>query len=186
MTENRKQASNAMLILSCIIALGLMAYSSQINHQYQVAEKRARQWASIVEASHVAIVVCNEEGHIVQWNLGATELLGWTEEEAVGADLHLIIPPDRFQYHQQGFKDKTARAQLERGDVLDIEGFVVDNQGVVLPVSIRLSMIHNGEVLYVAQIAKMEDVKHLEPTPAPPQMKVAPPELGNFNKGKGT
>lgn len=50
-----------------------------------------------------AVVRVNRSGIIDCWNLGAEQLFGFTELEAVGSSLELIIPQPSHACHNQGF-----------------------------------------------------------------------------------
>jgi PAS domain S-box-containing protein len=65
--------------------------------------KQAEQkFRSVTESAIDAIISADHTGEIVSWNKAATNILGYTEEEAVGQRLELIIP-ERFQEaHRQG------------------------------------------------------------------------------------
>jgi two-component system, LuxR family, sensor kinase FixL len=60
------------------------------------AEKAAGLLAAIVESSEDTIISVTLDGVITSWNAGASHLLGYTAEEAVGRSITLILPPDRL------------------------------------------------------------------------------------------
>lgn len=54
-----------------------------------------RLWlAAIADSSDDAIISKSLDGVIMTWNLGAQRLLGYSEEEAVGQPIALIVPPE--------------------------------------------------------------------------------------------
>jgi len=65
--------------------------------------KQAEQkFRSVTESAIDAIISADNAGNIISWNKAATGILGYTEEEAVGERLELIIP-DRFhEAHRNG------------------------------------------------------------------------------------
>jgi PAS domain S-box-containing protein len=63
-----------------------------ITERKQAEEK----FRSVTEAASDAIISADHLGNIITWNQAATRILGYSEEEAVGQRLELIIP-DRFQ-----------------------------------------------------------------------------------------
>lgn len=65
--------------------------------------KQAEQkFRSVTESAIDAIISADHEGNIISWNKAAANILGYTEEEALGQRLELIIP-DRFhEAHRQG------------------------------------------------------------------------------------
>lgn len=92
-------ASGATLLLSVIphvsqgarngVVLTLVDISS-----LKAAESEARRLSSIVRTARDAIISHALDGRIVSWNLGAERLFGYTEAEAVGQDLRLVVPDD--------------------------------------------------------------------------------------------
>jgi PAS domain S-box-containing protein len=51
-----------------------------------------------------AVVIADAAGIIVFWNAAATALFGWSEDEAVGRSLDLIIPPRLRDRHWEGYR----------------------------------------------------------------------------------
>src|SRR5215212_10729262 len=68
------------------------------------AEEEDARLAAIVTSSPDAIIsFAAEDGRIMTWNPAATCLFGYTEEEAIGASVALILPPrDRLTPHEDG------------------------------------------------------------------------------------
>jgi PAS domain S-box-containing protein len=46
----------------------------------------------------------DRDGHILSWSRDAEELLGYSEQEAVGQSIELIIPPHLRGRHHAGFR----------------------------------------------------------------------------------
>jgi len=53
--------------------------------------------ASIVESSDDAIISKTLDGIIVSWNLGAQHIFGFSEADAVGQPISVIVPPDLWE-----------------------------------------------------------------------------------------
>lgn len=67
-----------------------------------VADIQRHQVAqSVLEVELDAVVLMDDAGSVVEWNLAAMELFGWTREEAIGIQLtELIIPQELRDAHQ--------------------------------------------------------------------------------------
>jgi len=81
-----------------------------ISERKQAEEK----FRSVTESAIDAIISADHRGEIVSWNKAATRILGYTEDEAVGQRLELIIP-DRFHdAHRNGMArfTKTGEAHV--------------------------------------------------------------------------
>ena len=59
-----------------------------------LAVSEARYRLAVESASDYAIFTTDLTGRITGWNTGAQNLMGWTEEEAVGAPANLIFTPE--------------------------------------------------------------------------------------------
>lgn len=180
-TKNRKRASNVLLLISLCIAGLLWSYGAHMANEAREQSHRSQAWREIVDHSPSAVIVANTDGVIVQWSAGAETLLGWSKNEAEGADLQLVMPPDRYERHQAGFYDPARRAQLDGGGVLQVNGYVMNSAGEIINVDVRITAVTNGELFYVATLTRAEEViEDPEPAPPPPQMQYAPPDIQEF------
>ena len=60
----------------------------------KLAEESRFRHAAVVESSEDAIISKNLDDIIVSWNAGAQRIFGYTEQEAVGQPIALLIPPE--------------------------------------------------------------------------------------------
>jgi PAS domain S-box-containing protein len=58
----------------------------------------------IVNEAQEAIIMSDREGIIRLWNNGAKIIFGFTPSEAIGQSLHIIIPENLRERHDQGFQ----------------------------------------------------------------------------------
>src|SRR6201984_1809898 len=58
------------------------------------AEEALLRYAAIVESSEDAIASGTLDGIIVSWNTGAQHMYGYTEVEAIGKPISMILPPE--------------------------------------------------------------------------------------------
>ncbi|MGB6366113.1 MAG: PAS domain S-box protein, partial [Thermoanaerobaculia bacterium] len=101
--------------------------------------KQAEQkFRSVTESAIDAIISADHVGEIVSWNKAATRILGYTDEEAIGQRLELIIP-DRFhEAHRNGMQRVTAGGE---GRVIGstVELFARTKSGKEVPIELSLS-----------------------------------------------
>jgi PAS domain S-box-containing protein len=69
---------------------GLIGFSEEVTERKK-AEEDLRRQASLIDLSPDAIIVITVEGIITFWNKGAEKLYGWTGEEAVGKNIHVLL-----------------------------------------------------------------------------------------------
>jgi PAS domain S-box-containing protein len=65
--------------------------------------------AAIIESSDDAIISKQLNGTITSWNKGAENIFGYTETEAIGQHISLIIPKDRLE------EEEMIISQLKQG-----------------------------------------------------------------------
>ena len=69
-----------------------------------------------------AIVHAGEAGTIQVWNAGAARMFGFTEQEALGQSLDIIIPTNLRDRHWAGYREtmRTGRTQYDSGQTLSV------------------------------------------------------------------
>ena len=78
----------------------------------------AAQWRALAQLSGDAVICIDPAGHIVAWNTGAEQQYGWSEADAVGRSIELIVPL------AQRAEDIELRRRAMAGEtVRDIETF---------------------------------------------------------------
>jgi PAS domain S-box-containing protein len=114
-------------------------------------ERALLSLAAIVESSDDAIVSKDLRGIIVSWNAAAQRIFGYTEAEAVGQPITIIIPPELQNDELQFLKRLQAGEHIEH-----FETIRVTKQGKRVHVSLTISPISNskGEVVGASKIAR--------------------------------
>jgi PAS domain S-box-containing protein len=63
-----------------------------------------------------ALVYADAAGHIRVWNAGAVRMFGFTEQEALGQSLDIIIPGSLRDRHWHGYRETMRTGQTRYGD----------------------------------------------------------------------
>ena len=76
-----------------------------MNEALRQAEAREAQLRSLLSSAPEPVLGMNAQGIVTAWNCGATDILGWTYEEAIGQRLsEMIIPAKYRDAHEAGMK----------------------------------------------------------------------------------
>src|SRR5246500_2266983 len=115
------------------------------------AEEALSRYAAIVESSEDAIASATLDGIIVSWNTGAQHLYGYTEAEAVGKPITMILPPELRDEEKKILE--TARAG---GHISQFETVRVAKTGKRINVSLTISPIKDssGRIVGISGIAR--------------------------------
>ncbi|MBO0784214.1 MAG: PAS domain S-box protein, partial [Ktedonobacteraceae bacterium] len=115
---------------------------SSLNEARNRAEGRLREsearYRIVAESANDAIVSADSEGRIISWNGAAQDMFQFTEDEALGQPLTMIIPERHRQAHQQGWERyRRTGTQYIMGRVVEFHGLRKD--GSEFPVELSLS-----------------------------------------------
>jgi len=67
----------------------------------------------IIENTMDAIIVINDDNKVVEWNKYATDLFGYTQDEAIGRSLSSLIIPDTFIPHHEACVNRAVQNQKD-------------------------------------------------------------------------
>jgi PAS domain S-box-containing protein len=111
----------------------------------------ADEFEAIVQSSDDAIISKDADGIITSWNPAAERMYGWTEEEAVGRPISILIPEHR-RGEERLILDKILAG--ERVDHYQTERVAKDGDHLV--VSLTISPVRNdeGEVVRASVVAR--------------------------------
>jgi PAS domain S-box-containing protein len=107
--------------------------------------------AAIIHSCEDAIISKDRNGTITWWNPSATRMFGWSEEEAIGHPITIIIP--------ESLRDEEARMRdwICRGEIVrHYETVRTRKDGNPIDISLALSPIKNasGVIVGVSKIAR--------------------------------
>ena len=107
--------------------------------------------AAIVDSSEDAIISKTLNGIITSWNKSAEQLFGYTDKEAIGQSVTLIIPPNRQN------EEVDIIQQLRRGKKIHhFETVRRRKDGTLIDVSLTISPVKNfrGEIVGASKTAR--------------------------------
>jgi PAS domain S-box-containing protein len=112
--------------------------------------------SDLVTAVGDAIVVCDATGAITLWNPAATRIFGFTEAEALGQSLDIIIPERMRKRHWDGYHE-TMRTGITRygNDVLRVPA--IDKAGRNISISFTVAMLFTPDSKVASIAAVMRD-----------------------------
>lgn len=112
---------------------------------------------ALVTALGDAVMVCDAIGTIILWNPACERMFGFTEAEALGQSMDIIIPERLRGRHWDGYhKTMTSGITKYGSDVLRVPA--VDNQGRKMSISFTVAMLHapDGKVSAIASVIRDE------------------------------
>ena len=114
-------------------------------------ERAAQLLQAIVDSSDDAIISKDLNGIITSWNKSAERLFGYTEAEAIGQPITMLIPSDRIDEEPQ------ILARIKAGERVDhFETVRQRKDGRLLEISVTISPVrdHTGVVVGASKIAR--------------------------------
>lgn len=117
----------------------------------KTAEEARFRHAAVVESSEDAIISQNPDGVIVSWNAGAQRIFGYTEAEAVGQPITILIPPE-----SRDEENKILERVKSGGGIEHYEAICVTKAGRKVDVSLTISPIRDcsGKIVGLSEIAQ--------------------------------
>ena len=129
---------------------GVLAVAADTTDLTRAEEIRLR-YAAIVESSDDAIIAKTLDGVISAWNAAAERMFGYTEHEAIGQPITMIIPPDLYD------EEHDILRRLRAGERVDhYETVRVTKAGERIDVSLTISPLRDpaGRIIGCSKIAR--------------------------------
>ncbi|MBB5503224.1 PAS domain-containing protein [Paraburkholderia sp. MM5384-R2] len=116
----------------------------------------AIDFEQLVGAVGDAIIISDAQGRITLWNPAAERMFGFTQSEAMGQSLDLIIPARLRGRHWDGYHKTMASGQTRYGnDVLRVPA--VDKAGRSLSIAFTVALLHSPEHELTGIVAVIRD-----------------------------
>jgi len=117
----------------------------------QIGDRNKSLLASIIDSSADAIISKNLNGIITSWNKGAEKIFGYSEKEAVGQSISIIIPKNKYE------EEANIISKIISGEKVDpIETIRKRKDGTEITVSVAISPIkdRNNKITGASKIAR--------------------------------
>ncbi len=111
----------------------------------------------IVMEAHDVIILADREGIIRLWNKGAEMVFGFSPTEALGQSLHIIIPENLRDRHDQGYQKvmESGRSKYST-ELLAVPALKKD--GSRISVEFTMILIRDHQALILGAAAIIRDV----------------------------
>jgi PAS domain S-box-containing protein len=142
--------SSSFIKLEIDSTLCILAATADIT-KYKKAEEHLALLAAIVETSDDAIISKSMDGIILSWNKSAERIFGFTEKEAIGKNISLIIPPEYI------IEEKMIIEKIRNNEIINQYETVRNKKsGEQFYVSLTVSQLkdHAGNIIGVSKIAR--------------------------------
>jgi PAS domain S-box-containing protein len=112
---------------------------------------------NFVQAAGDAIIAAGTDGSILVWNRAAERIFGYTEAEALGHSLDLIIPERLRNRHWEGYRQVMRTGQTRYGtEVLRVPAVHKDGRALSIALTVALLYSRDEEVQAIAAIIRDE------------------------------
>ena len=110
-----------------------------------------------------AIMVCDAAGAITLWNKAAERIFGFTEAEALGQSLDIIIPMRQRQRHWDGYHKTMETAVTKYGaDVLRVPALHKDGHTLSIAFTVSMLFTEDHQVSGIVAIVRDETARFAE------------------------
>lgn len=108
-------------------------------------------------------MVCDAKGAITLWNRAAERIFGFTEAEALGQSLDMIIPQRQRQRHWDGY-NKTMETGITKygADLLRVPALHKDGHTLSIAFTVSMLFSENREVTGIVAIVRDETARFAE------------------------
>ncbi len=109
----------------------------------------------LVNAIGDAVIVANAGGKIALWNPGAERLFGFSEHEALGQSLDLIVPDRLRKRHWDGYDKCMATGVTKYGhELLRVPAVRKDGSGLSIAFTVALLFDENHAVSAIVSVIR--------------------------------
>lgn len=130
--------------------IGASKVARDISDRRRASEKQG-VLSAIIDTSDDTILSKTLKGIITSWNKSAERMFGYTEAEAIGQHISLIIPPDRLQ------EENYIIGEVTKGNKIDhFQTLRLAKNGDLVPISLSVSPVldDTGKIIGASKVAR--------------------------------
>jgi PAS domain S-box-containing protein len=117
-------------------------------------------YQQLVQSGADAIMACDAAGKITLWNAASERMFGFTEIEAIGQSLDIIIPQRQQARHWEGYHVTMASGVTKYGaSVLRVPAVHKDGHSLSIAFTVSLMREASGNVAAIVAIVRDESIK---------------------------
>ena len=117
----------------------------------------------LVDCVGDAVIVADAHEKIVLWNAAATRIFGYTEEEAVGNTLDLIVPERQRPRHSEGYAKSMETGTTRYGaSLLKVPARHKDGRSLSIAFTVGMLFDENQQATGVAAVIRDETERFAE------------------------
>jgi PAS domain S-box-containing protein len=111
---------------------------------------------AVLSTKSDALIAADKTGVITFWNPGATRIFGFSEAEAIGQSLDIIIPERLRQRHWDGYDKTMATGESRYGESDLLAVPAVRKDGTQLSIEFTIMMLRDsgGEIIGIAALLR--------------------------------
>jgi PAS domain S-box-containing protein len=111
---------------------------------------------AVLSTKSDALIAADKKGVIRFWNPGAARIFGFSEAEAIGQSLDIIIPERLRQRHWDGYDKTMATGESRYGesDVLAVPAIRKDGTQLSIEFTIMMLRDTGGEIIGIAALLR--------------------------------
>jgi PAS domain S-box-containing protein len=163
------------MLLTLFAAVAIGTGIMNVRKEHEALHNKALMWRDVVDSIPSGLVVADREGRVIAWNHGAEQLLGWQEDDVVGANITFLMPTEAARArHTEAITDAAVVEKLRNGAILEFSCHALTKTGDLQHVRVRVTGIHDGYKYFLAHISREEDVAPVIQSQKPLQCDVVP------------
>jgi PAS domain S-box-containing protein len=113
---------------------------------------------AVLSTKSDALIAADKKGLITFWNPGATRIFGFSEAEAIGQSLDIIIPERLRQRHWDGYDKTMATGESRYGESDLLAVPAVRKDGTQLSIEFTIMMLRDSDGAIIGIAALLRDI----------------------------